>query len=256
MVTIPTIDQISGTTVMNKLRSLIRKFIEFATDVSEEMDYVSEQSQEAYNMASSIDLTNYYTKSEVDNLIASIDLSDYYTKSEINATFTNYYTKTETDSVLALKQDKLTAISPIIIDENNISLNEWRIYDNLDWRGLFDVSTNARPTLKDMIVKITYLDRGICYYIPKGSSSATMNIASPLSYQNNSNTSFQLISYENNLGNILNSSGDSLNWTRVNFKITLNTTPCTIDLDKSTESISKRTAESGLMGGICIYVRD
>lgn len=42
------------------------------------------------------DLTNYYTKTQVDNLIP--DLTNYYTKSETNALIpdmTNYYTKSE-----------------------------------------------------------------------------------------------------------------------------------------------------------------
>ncbi len=49
MVTIPTIDQISGTTVMNKMRSLINAFINFGNDVDGEFD-------------------NYYTKIEIDEM--------------------------------------------------------------------------------------------------------------------------------------------------------------------------------------------
>lgn len=138
MVTVPTIDQISGTTVMNKLRALIRKFIEFATDVSDEMSDVAEQSQEAYNIASSININNYYTKVEVDALISGIDLSQFYTKLEVDAIIGNYYTKTEIDNALALKQNNLTAITPIKIDSNNISLKDWVLYDNNDWTIFID----------------------------------------------------------------------------------------------------------------------
>lgn len=59
----------------------------------------------------SVNLTNYYTKSQVDDLIdgietsgGTVDLSDYYTKSQVDALIpdevdlTNYYTKTEVDT--------------------------------------------------------------------------------------------------------------------------------------------------------------
>ena len=47
---------------------------------------------------SSIDLTNYYTKSEINTMFA-----DYYTQSEIDDMFDGYYTKTEVDDALDLK---------------------------------------------------------------------------------------------------------------------------------------------------------
>ena len=42
MVTIPTIDQISGTTVMNKMRSLINNYISFADEISDEFTDLTE----------------------------------------------------------------------------------------------------------------------------------------------------------------------------------------------------------------------
>ena len=82
------------------------------------------------------DLTNYYTKTEVDNLIAEIEieLGDYYTKDEISELLTyyptreeidnrfiNYYTKTQTNSLLSAKQDTLVSGSNIKTI-NNLSL--------------------------------------------------------------------------------------------------------------------------------------
>lgn len=66
MVTIPTIDQISGTTVMNKMRSLVRNYIEFAGEVGNTVDYIEEVVR---NLPQ--DLQNYYTKSESDVLLAN-----------------------------------------------------------------------------------------------------------------------------------------------------------------------------------------
>ena len=64
-----------------------------------------------------VDLSNYYTKTEVNTLINSIDLSNYYTKNEV-------------DINLASKQDKLSSYDESILIENggnieaNISLFE------------------------------------------------------------------------------------------------------------------------------------
>ena len=64
-----------------------------------------------------VDLSNYYTKTEVNTLINSIDLSNYYTKNEV-------------DINLASKQDKLISYDESILIENdgniegNVSLFE------------------------------------------------------------------------------------------------------------------------------------
>lgn len=64
-----------------------------------------------------VDVSNYYTKDEVDSLL-STTLEDYYTK---NASNSRYYTKTSTDLLLANKQDKLVAGDNIVINGNVIS---------------------------------------------------------------------------------------------------------------------------------------
>lgn len=75
MVTIPTIDQISGTTVMNKMRSLITNYIDFGTQVAGELSYMM-------------------------NVIENLpqDITDVYNKATINAMFANVYQKSETYS--------------------------------------------------------------------------------------------------------------------------------------------------------------
>jgi hypothetical protein len=99
------------------------------------------------------DLTNYYTKSEVDNLIAEIeiDLSDYYTKEEINqlvnqfptkseidARFNDYYTKTQVNGLISDlenivddKQDTLVSGVNIKTINNESILGE----GNIDIQG-------------------------------------------------------------------------------------------------------------------------
>lgn len=64
---------------------------------------------EVDNLINEVEST-HYTKTEVDNLIADVDLSDYYTKEEVNelvdnvsagdVNLTNYYTKTEVDNLI------------------------------------------------------------------------------------------------------------------------------------------------------------
>lgn len=66
-----------------------------------------------------IDLSNYYTKEEVDAALAGVevdvDLSNYYTKSEVDEAlanvdvdFSNYYTKAETDAAINAAKPDLT----------------------------------------------------------------------------------------------------------------------------------------------------
>lgn len=61
------------------------------------------------------DLSNYYTKSEVNSLIdgvsaGQIDLTNYYTKSEIDTALTNYNTKSEIVNLLKTEQDRITSL--------------------------------------------------------------------------------------------------------------------------------------------------
>ena len=66
-----------------------------------------------------IDLSNYYTKEEVDAALSGVevdvDLSNYYTKEEVDEAlanadvdFSNYYTKTETDAAINAAKPDLT----------------------------------------------------------------------------------------------------------------------------------------------------
>lgn len=65
----------------------------------------------------SADLSNYYSKTEVDNKdTATLDSAKGYTDTKI----TDYYTKTQTDTLLNAKQDTLTAGNNITIDANNV----------------------------------------------------------------------------------------------------------------------------------------
>lgn len=97
-------------------------------------------------LLANIDLSNYYTKAQVDALIANIDFSNYYTKSQIDTMFANidlsdYYTKTQVDTALALKQDLLvsgTSIKTInnisLLGEGNIS-----IADGVDGKSAYQL---------------------------------------------------------------------------------------------------------------------
>lgn len=80
MVTIPTIDQISGTTVMNKMRSLINNYIEFGTEVAGSISYMEEVIR---NLPQ--DITDVYNKETIDAMFSNVySKSEVYTKSEVN----------------------------------------------------------------------------------------------------------------------------------------------------------------------------
>ena len=168
MVTIPTIDQISGTTVMNKMRSLIHAFINFATGIDDEItEFENTVTQDFYTkLEVDTKFADYYTKSQIDSgwytkfEIQNEVLVDYYTKTQIDTTFASYYTKTETDTLLDDKQDVLTAGSNITIENNVISATgggsgEWVISQEVDCRPFIN---SDRIFTKDVrIVIATYL---------------------------------------------------------------------------------------------------
>ena len=99
------------------------------------------------------DLTNYYTKSEVDNLIAEIeiDLSDYYTKEEINqlvnqfptkseidARFNDYYTKTQVNGLISDLENIVDDKQDTLVSGSNIkTINNESILGsgNIDIQG-------------------------------------------------------------------------------------------------------------------------
>ena len=120
MVTIPTIDQISGTTVMNKMRSLINAFINFANEVDTALtvtipEYVDDALASYYTQTEINDmLNNYYTKSEV------YTKTDVYTKSEVNNllndVLSHYYTQTQTNTLLSGKADTFILHEPLFFD--------------------------------------------------------------------------------------------------------------------------------------------
>lgn len=183
MVTIPTIDQISGTTVMNKMRSLIHAFINFATDVDDEItEFESTVTQDFYTKLevdtkfadyytkSQIDagwytkfeiqnevLVNYYTKTQVDGIF-----DGYYTKTQIDTTLASYYTKTETDTLLDAKQgtltagDNITIVNDVISATGGGSAENWVVY-NGNWSNYFSydgIGVYTTTVLEDCILHI------------------------------------------------------------------------------------------------------
>lgn len=118
MVTIPTIDQISGSTVMRKMRDLINHFITFAGEVDDELTTLDNR------------FDGYYTKVEVDG--------NFYTKSYIN---TNYYDKTSVDYLLNRKADLFTL-------GNGLTSYDNQIFAKVDGTSItFDSSGNLKANV-------------------------------------------------------------------------------------------------------------
>lgn len=87
------------------------------------------------------ELVNYYTKEEVDDLIAGIDLSPYYTKTEVDGIIDGVQDSIDviTDDVDALEENKqnvLTPVAPITIEDNAISLKDFVKVEGTDWSSL------------------------------------------------------------------------------------------------------------------------
>ena len=168
MVTIPTIDQISGTTVMNKMRSLIHAFINFATGVDDEIaEFENTVTQDFYTkLEVDTKFADYYTKSQIDSgwytkfEIQNEVLANYYTKAQIDSTIANYYTESEVDTLLDAKQNVLTAGNNITIVNDVISASgggssEWVVSQEIDCRPFIN---SDRIFTKDVrIIIATYL---------------------------------------------------------------------------------------------------
>lgn len=179
MVTIPTIDQISGTTVMNKMRSLIHAFINFATGVDDEItEFENTVTQDFYTkLEVDTKFSDYYTKSEITTMFSSYFtkteintmLGDYYTKLQIDTTLADYYTDSEVDALLDDKQDVLTAGDNITIENNIISasgggsgtITYFDTYDSLVNLGLVDSNFIV---IKDFIIEFCLSYSGNYYY--------------------------------------------------------------------------------------------
>ena len=129
-----------------------------------------------------------YTKKEIDKIIddLDIDLTDYYTKSEVDnliPDMTDYYDKTETDNLLDDKQDVLTAGTGITIDSDNVisasgggSGDDWTICQNVSEVNTYFDSNGA--ITKDMIFVFSFRDvdnndRKRYVFFPKGTIFTT-----------------------------------------------------------------------------------
>lgn len=118
-----------------------------------------------------------YTKKEIDEIIDNldIDLTDYYTKSEVDnliPDMTDYYDKTDIDGMMDDKQDVLTAGTGITIDSDNVisasggSGGTWtKRTPNNDWSDLFEVDGTTVKPKKDIL----FVDSNKCeFYAMKG----------------------------------------------------------------------------------------
>lgn len=114
--------------------------------ITDDVQVVDISARVGWGISYNGDLTNYYTKSEVDNLIAEIEISldNYYTKEEINqlvnqfptkseidTRFNDYYTKTQVNGLISGKQDTLVSGSNIKTINNESILGS----GNIDIQG-------------------------------------------------------------------------------------------------------------------------
>lgn len=94
------------------------------------------------------ELVNYYTKEEVDELIAGIDFSPYYTKTEVDTIVDRIdddvdavegrvtTAEGDIDNLESNKQNVLTPVSPISIQNDTISLKGFTEVTDTDWSNL------------------------------------------------------------------------------------------------------------------------
>lgn len=87
-----------------------------------------------------LDLSGYYTAEETNEIFPTKDelYNNYYTNEESDDRFVNkvaldnYYKKSETDELLSEKQDNITAIEPLALDENSNLSIDLSAYDTIE----------------------------------------------------------------------------------------------------------------------------
>ena len=161
-VTAPTLDNITGNTVMVKMRELIKQMTIFAKEVADLVNTIPEDIQDTYSREAIDDMiddldtaistlsdsvypkTEVYTKSETDDLISpKADASDVYEKSEV-------YTKTETDDLISPKAD---ANSVYTKSETDTLLNAKANSNNVYNKSETDNLLNAKADSSDVYTK-------------------------------------------------------------------------------------------------------
>lgn len=112
------------------------------------------------------DLTNYYTKSEVNSLIdgaGQIDLTNYYTKSEIDTALTNYNTKSEIVNLLKTEQDRITNLEGYFTLANDTLTTSHNIVSTKEITSYSDarLKSNIKPLINRGELKpVTYIKDG------------------------------------------------------------------------------------------------
>ena len=130
--------------------------------VTDDVQIVDISGRVGWGIQTDGDLSNYYTKTEVNNIIAQIEvelgntytkeeinqlLTQYPTKTEINTRFNDYYTKTQTDNLLNQKANKSELATVATTGD----------YDDLDNKP--DLSVYA--TQSDLVTKQDVLISGV-----------------------------------------------------------------------------------------------
>lgn len=122
------------------------------------------------------ELTDYYDKAEIDQMFSTIDFSPYYTKTEVDTIVDGVEDRVQTneDDIATLetsKQDVLTAGNSIKIENNEVSLKDWEIYDQTDWSDLFEKNGGEYFAKEDLLIGYNFANtwHKISYdFIPKG----------------------------------------------------------------------------------------
>lgn len=112
------------------------------------------------------DLTNYYTKSEVNSLIdgaGQIDLTNYYTKSEIDSALTNYNTKAEIANLIKTEQDRITSLEGYFTLANDTLTTSHNIVSTKEITSYSDarLKSNIKPLVnRGELNPVTYIKDG------------------------------------------------------------------------------------------------
>ena len=147
-ITAPTLDQITGYTVMEKMRSLIKNYVDTTAQIIDRVEDTVTQEEIATYLEQY--LADYYTKEQIDEIIANLNISNYYTKSETDtllsakANTSNVYNKTETDNLLSAKANSNNVYTKSETDTLlNTKANSNNVYTKSETDTLLSAKANS-----------------------------------------------------------------------------------------------------------------
>jgi len=201
------------------------------------------------------------SETEVREIITT-ELSNYYTKEEIE---NNYATIEEVTTEFNNKQDKINVIAPLNLENNELSLADFKIIEPSEYLSCVEYESYKIIMIKEVMIQIKYkVSNSAPYsvinniYLPKGLiiHNNTENDKIGLSCQNDNGIMNLYLSLKN-VFKSFSSSSPSVQLTYTDVSITTNSGVATIQsVEKTTTVLCKGVNDAIVDKELRLFVRD